>query len=54
MADVPALLCPAEAEALVQALQGSELRDIGGQGCGDRAMGCPRVSGGRENMKAGL
>ncbi|TRZ22021.1 hypothetical protein HGM15179_005082 [Zosterops borbonicus] len=32
MAAVPAPLCPAEAEALVQALQGSELRDIGGQG----------------------
>ncbi|XP_061213322.1 zinc finger MYND domain-containing protein 10 [Neopsephotus bourkii] len=28
----PALLLPAEAEALVRALQGTELRDIGGQG----------------------
>ncbi|KAM4893816.1 zinc finger MYND domain-containing protein 10-like isoform 1-T1 [Sylvia borin] len=31
MAAAAALLSPAEAEALVQALQGSELRDIGGQ-----------------------
>lgn len=27
-------LLPAEAEALVQALRGTELRDAGGQGCG--------------------
>ncbi|XP_036247154.1 zinc finger MYND domain-containing protein 10 isoform X2 [Molothrus ater] len=32
MAAVPGPLPPAEAEALVRALQGSELRDIGGQG----------------------
>uniref|UniRef100_A0A8C5J682 Zinc finger MYND domain-containing protein 10 n=1 Tax=Junco hyemalis TaxID=40217 RepID=A0A8C5J682_JUNHY len=32
MAAVPGPLSPAEAEALVRALQGSELRDIGGQG----------------------
>lgn len=29
----PAPLLPAEAEALVRALQGTELRDTGGQGC---------------------
>lgn len=40
MAAVPGPLPPAEAEALVRALQGSELRDIGGQGCGDTAVGC--------------
>lgn len=47
MAAVPEPLPPAEAEAMVRALQGSELRDIGGQGCGDTAVGCPRgVCGG--------
>lgn len=35
-------LLPAEAEALVQALRGTELRDAGGQGCG----GVPRGEGG--------
>lgn len=40
MAAVPGPLLPAEAEALVGALRGTELRDIGGQGCGDTAMGC--------------
>lgn len=30
----PAPLLPAEAEALVQALRSTELRDTGGQGCG--------------------
>lgn len=30
----PTPLLPAEAEALVQALRGTELRDTGGQGCG--------------------
>lgn len=30
-------LSPAEAEALVRALRGTELRDAGGKGCGERA-----------------
>lgn len=49
MAAVPGPLPAAEAEALVRALQGSELRDIGGQGCGV-SPGC--LWG--ENMKKGL
>lgn len=54
MAAVPGPLPPAEAEALVQALQSTELRDIGGQGCGDTVMGCPRGVWGREHERGAL
>lgn len=66
----PAPLLPAEAEALVRALQGTELRDAGGQGCGGTALlgrgpggggrrfwGVPGASGpggGGGSMKKGL
>lgn len=69
MAAGPAPLLPAEAEALVRSLQGTELRDTGGQGCGGTALletrpagGGPRLCvapeglgvGGRGGMKKGL
>lgn len=46
MAAGPAPLLPAEAEALVRSLRGTELRDTGGQGCEGTALLEARPAGG--------